>query len=315
MTVSLKHKFTSAKSDGADTSVVRPSNWNDEHDLTLAASKLLGRATASSGAAEEVSVGSSLVLDPATQTLKRAALTGDVTASEDSNTTSIASGAVTTAKIADLNVTTGKIADLGVTTGKIADLGVTTGKINDLAVTSGKLASGAATLAKLDTTGTLNYVLTAQGSGSAPVWAAASGGGGMTLLGTITTTSGASQSISSLTLTDYKLVMLVFQGVSFNVSPSANSYFLLGQSTSDDLQITGNIDRADYIFGIATIDLTNGTFTFSYHNSTLTSNTSSGTTGDTYSGDLPITTASTSISIATNVGTFDAGSIRVYGIK
>lgn len=140
MTVSLKHKFTSAKTDGADTSLVRPSNWNDEHDLTLAASKLLGRATASTGAAEEVAIGSSLILDAATQTLKRAALTGDVTASENSNSTTIANSAVTTAKI----------------------------------------ANGAATLAKLDTTGTSGYVLTAQGAGSAPVWAAASGGGGFT---------------------------------------------------------------------------------------------------------------------------------------
>lgn len=28
------HKFVSAKSDGPDASVVRPSNWNDEHDVT-----------------------------------------------------------------------------------------------------------------------------------------------------------------------------------------------------------------------------------------------------------------------------------------
>lgn len=110
MTVSLKHKFTSAKTDGADTTVVRPSNWNDEHDLTLAASRLLGRATASTGAAEEVTVGTSLDLDAATKTLRRAALTGDVTASVDSNATTIANGAITTAKIAANAVDGTKIA-------------------------------------------------------------------------------------------------------------------------------------------------------------------------------------------------------------
>jgi hypothetical protein len=47
-----------------------------------------------------------------------------------------------------------------------------------LAVTTAKIATGAATLAKLDTTGTSGYVLTAQGSGVAPVWSASSGGGG-----------------------------------------------------------------------------------------------------------------------------------------
>src|SRR5215471_5536902 len=29
----LKHKFTSGAADGADGSLVRPSNWNDDHDL------------------------------------------------------------------------------------------------------------------------------------------------------------------------------------------------------------------------------------------------------------------------------------------
>jgi hypothetical protein len=55
MAVSLKHKFQSAVSDGGDTSVVRPSNWNDEHDLTLAQGNVLGRATgAGTGAAQEL---------------------------------------------------------------------------------------------------------------------------------------------------------------------------------------------------------------------------------------------------------------------
>lgn len=32
--MSIKHKFISAIPDGADASVVRPSNWNDDHDVT-----------------------------------------------------------------------------------------------------------------------------------------------------------------------------------------------------------------------------------------------------------------------------------------
>ncbi len=32
--MSVKHRFTSAKSDGGDTSLVRPSNWNDTHAVT-----------------------------------------------------------------------------------------------------------------------------------------------------------------------------------------------------------------------------------------------------------------------------------------
>lgn len=60
MAVSLKHKFASAKSDGGDATLVRPSNWNDEHDLTLSTARLLGRVTAGTGAAEEVALGAGL---------------------------------------------------------------------------------------------------------------------------------------------------------------------------------------------------------------------------------------------------------------
>jgi len=56
MTVSLKHAFASAKADGADSTLVQPSNWNAEHSLQLATNKLLGRVTAGTGAAEEIAL-------------------------------------------------------------------------------------------------------------------------------------------------------------------------------------------------------------------------------------------------------------------
>jgi hypothetical protein len=62
MAVSLKHKFASSKADGGDTSLVRPSNWNDEHDLLIDASKIVGRTTAGTGIAEEIGVSSELTL-------------------------------------------------------------------------------------------------------------------------------------------------------------------------------------------------------------------------------------------------------------
>lgn len=54
MTISLKHAFTNPKSDGGDATVVRPSNWNAEHALTMAADRVLGRVTAGDGVAEEL---------------------------------------------------------------------------------------------------------------------------------------------------------------------------------------------------------------------------------------------------------------------
>ena len=62
MAISLKHNFQSSVADEGDTSLVRPSNWNAEHDLTLATSRLVGRTTAGTGSAEEISVGTGLSL-------------------------------------------------------------------------------------------------------------------------------------------------------------------------------------------------------------------------------------------------------------
>jgi hypothetical protein len=49
-----------------DDSLVQASDWNAEHTLTLATGKLLGRSTAGTGAAEEISVGTGLTLSGGT---------------------------------------------------------------------------------------------------------------------------------------------------------------------------------------------------------------------------------------------------------
>lgn len=69
MAISLKHNFQSAIADGGDTSLVQPSNWNAEHNLTLATSRLIGRTTAGTGAAEEISVGTGLSLSAGSLTV------------------------------------------------------------------------------------------------------------------------------------------------------------------------------------------------------------------------------------------------------
>lgn len=60
MVISVKHKFQSAKADSADASIVRPSNWNDDHDLLMATSRLVGRVAAGNGPAQELSLGNGL---------------------------------------------------------------------------------------------------------------------------------------------------------------------------------------------------------------------------------------------------------------
>lgn len=54
MALSLTHTFVSAKSDDADTTLVRPSNWNAEHTITAAACSVLGRSANSSGAVADI---------------------------------------------------------------------------------------------------------------------------------------------------------------------------------------------------------------------------------------------------------------------
>lgn len=54
MTISLKHSFASSKSDGTDSTLVRASNWNNEHTLTMATSRVMGRLSSGVGVVEEL---------------------------------------------------------------------------------------------------------------------------------------------------------------------------------------------------------------------------------------------------------------------
>ncbi len=131
--------------------------------------RLLGRDTAGTGNAEELTVGGGVEFTGSAG-IQRSALTGDVTASAGSNATTIANDAVTDAKLRNsqpLSVigrganTTGDPGDLTapagsdhvlresgsilsfgeITTGGIEDLSITTGKLNDNAVDNTKLAN------------------------------------------------------------------------------------------------------------------------------------------------------------------------------
>lgn len=56
MTLSLKHTFTSPKTDGADPTQVQPSNWNAEHTITVQAPAIIGRSAAGAGAVSALSL-------------------------------------------------------------------------------------------------------------------------------------------------------------------------------------------------------------------------------------------------------------------
>lgn len=58
--VSVKHNFQSQKADSNDASIIRPSNWNEDHVIKQSGQRLLGRAVASEGDTSEVGLGRGL---------------------------------------------------------------------------------------------------------------------------------------------------------------------------------------------------------------------------------------------------------------
>jgi len=105
MTVSLKHAFTSNVADSGDATLVQPSNWNAEHNLTANANSLLGTVTA--GSVTEISCTSAGrdLLDDADATAQRATLQLGSIATQNANNVSITGGSITS--ITDLAVVDG----------------------------------------------------------------------------------------------------------------------------------------------------------------------------------------------------------------
>jgi hypothetical protein len=158
--------------------------------------------------------------------------------------------------------------------------------------------------------GTSGNVLTSDGT----TWAStAPTSGGMTLLGTITTTSGSTQTLGSLVLTDYKQLKLVFNGVS---SSSGSGSYRITDPDSTELSL-GSVSSttSNRICGITTIDLNSGVLVHIGWNATPSSTPNIGSGQTPVAGKTTFSTATTSVTINLSIGNFDAGSILVYGVK
>ena len=150
------------------------------------------------------------------------------------------------------------------------------------------------------TYGTSGQVLTSGGASASPSWAAANG---MILLGTLTTTSGTTQTLSGLTLTGYDQLYIVVRGVSHN-SGTSQTLLLGGQTINSG----GSFSSTTLFRGTILVDLPAGWATG------LVSNPGQNT-GVTWA-DVAITNASTSLTFSWSGGAaFDAGSIAVYGMN
>jgi len=57
----VTHSFVTAKTDGTDTSLLRPSNWNAAHVITMDTNTLMGKASAGTGPAEAIPVSTATI--------------------------------------------------------------------------------------------------------------------------------------------------------------------------------------------------------------------------------------------------------------
>jgi hypothetical protein len=141
-----------------------------------------------------------------------------------------------------------------------------------------------------------NFLSAAEGDTSVPLAVQL----GHRLLGTLTTTSGTTVTLSGLDLTKFRFLKCVFNGVSFTGAGSQN--FNIGGAVAFEVAAF-----SDLISGVVELDLFNGRGGSFGGNPVAT--------GQARGMSSTITTASTSVSVTTTPNTFDAGSIRVYGVQ
>jgi len=158
-------------------------------------------------------------------------------------------------------------------------------------------ATGADTLVRLPK-GTAGQQLRMNSGATAPEWVTPTAVSGYDFLGTITTTSGATATLSGLTLTGYKFLRLVLNGVSTNNA---------GNLTLNSVVFNASATAGEATSGFIEVDLTSGVF------SAATGRGAAGT-GSSGGGASGLTTASTSVTLGAGGNTFDAGSVRVYGV-
>lgn len=153
------------------------------------------------------------------------------------------------------------------------------------------------TLTLPDQTGTL--------ATGADVASAAAAVEGMVVLGTLTMTSGASQSLPGLNLAPYKQLLFDFNGVSHNAGTAQN--ILIGGAV-----IMSNAPAADLLWGNVWLSLWSGVAVpFLTRSASLPANLS----GNAQISQSGYSTATTTATVSVSSGAFDAGFIRVYGVK
>ena len=159
--------------------------------------------------------------------------------------------------------------------------------------------------------GDANQFLQTNGSGVMS-WAAA--GGGMTLLATLNTTSGETITAGSLNLTGFKFVLITTLQVSHSSSTSQGLRFTPNTGGSYGLG-SYDIPSSFKWSSVSNIELATGSYTAFLPNNMPVPSQPLGFLSAGLGNNNAFTSSVTSIDFTWSAGgTFDAGSIRVYGV-
>ena len=158
------------------------------------------------------------------------------------------------------------------------------------------LYRGATGLARLSA-GVVGQVLVTGGAGANPAW-----GRPTELLGTLTTTSLSVQTLSGLNLAPYRFIEIWWNGVSASAASTFSVANLAAQSSTAAASAYNGMHRIELATG-----LLKGGISANSAGVAIVAQEVTGLTN--------ITTASTSISVSTSAGTWDAGSVNIYGVR
>ena len=157
--------------------------------------------------------------------------------------------------------------------------------------------------------GTSGNLLTSNGT----TWtSAAPTASSLTLLATITTTSGSSQTSSTIDLTGYKQVQFIFNKLS---ASGTSAYLRLVDPNATNLQVAqfSTSSNSNSLVGIMTLDLGTGVYSSTAFRGV--SSTTDGGEAQPFGGVSTHSTSTTAFTFNISGGSFDAGSILVYGVK
>ena len=241
---------------------------------------------------------------------------GDITVASSGAAWSIDSNAVVTAKIADDNITNAKLANMTATTVKARGT-ASTGDPEDIAIGNGLDLDATSLRTKQQMSVTVDASgLKLSGDETSPgnseYYGTNSGGtkgyhglpAALTLVGTVTTTSGTTQSITGLPAS--KMLILMFYGIShndggtqsFRVALSVNNGSSYGTARDFTTALGGGVTA----FGMAFVGNTSG-------------GASHPVVGINNAGVIDTTSgAIDALQFSPSAGSFDAGAIDVYAL-